>query len=106
MRTPLTHHQRFGRRIGGIALAVLLGLGTFAPMATAQQRPQGDIAPLIYDSLDAILKDLANYKFDQGVGAPLGLRAYVFAHKDDPQTRQRPKPRCSGSSRARPRRAG
>ena len=88
MRTPLTHHQRFGRRIGGIALAVLLGLGTFAPMATAQQRPQGDIAPLIYDSLDAILKDLANYKFDQGVGAPLGLRAYVFAHKDDPQTRR------------------
>jgi HEAT repeat protein len=88
MRTPLTHHQRFGRRIGRITLAVLLGLGTFAPMATAQQRPQGDIAPLIYDSLDAILKDLANYKFDQGVGAPLGLRAYVFAHKDDPQARR------------------
>jgi HEAT repeat protein len=88
MRTPLTHHQRFGRRIGGIALAVLLGLGTFAPMTAAKQRPQGDIAPLIYDSLDAILKDLANYKFDQGVGAPLGLRAYVFAHKDNPQTRR------------------
>jgi HEAT repeat protein len=88
MRTPLTHHQRFGRRIGGIALAVLLGLGILAPMGTAQQRPQGDFAPLIYESLDAILRDLANYKFDQGVGAPLGLRAYVFSHKDDPQARR------------------
>ena len=87
MRTPLTHHEGFGRRIGGIALAVLLGLGILAPMGTAQQRPQAEFV-LTYDSLDAILKDLANYKFDQGVGAPLGLRAYVFAHKDDPQARR------------------
>jgi len=87
MRTPLTHHEGFGRRIGGIALAVLLGLGILASMGTAQKRPQAEFA-LTYDSLDAILKDLANYKFDQGVGAPLGLRAYVFAHKDDPQARR------------------
>ena len=87
MRTPLTHHEGFGRRIGGIALAVLLGLGILAPMGTAQQRPQAEFV-LTYDSLDAILKDLANYKFDQGVGAPLGLRAYVFSHKDNPQARR------------------
>ncbi|MCJ7485071.1 MAG: hypothetical protein MUQ25_02750, partial [Candidatus Aminicenantes bacterium] len=81
MSTPLTHHEGFGRRIGGIALAVLLGVGIFAPMGMAEQRPQTDFAPLTDDSLDAILRDLANYKFDQGVGAPLGLRAYVFSHK-------------------------
>jgi HEAT repeat protein len=56
-------------------------------MGTAQHRPQSEFV-LTYDSLDAILKDLANYKFDQGVGAPLGLRAYVFSHKDDPQARR------------------
>jgi HEAT repeat protein len=87
MRTPLTHREGLGRRIGGIALAVVLGLGILAPMGTAQQRPQTEVV-LTYDSLDAILKDLANYKFDQGVGAPLGLRAYVFSHKDDPQARR------------------
>jgi HEAT repeat protein len=87
MRTPLIHHEGLGRRIGGIALAVLVGLGILAPMGTAQQRPQSEFV-LAYDSLDAILKDLASYKFDQGVGAPLGLRAYVFAHKDDPQARR------------------
>jgi HEAT repeat protein len=42
---------------------------------------------LTYDSLEAILKDLANYKFDEGVGAPLALRAYVFSHKDNPAAR-------------------
>ncbi len=87
MRTPLTHSQGFGRRIAGIALAAILGIGLLAPMGTAQQRPQTEFA-LTYDSLEAILKDLANYKFDQGVGAPLGLRAYVFSHKDDPQARR------------------
>jgi HEAT repeat protein len=56
-------------------------------MGTAQQRPQSEFV-LTYDSLDAILKDLANYKFDQGVGAPLGLRAYVFSHKDNPLARR------------------
>ncbi|MGD0015844.1 MAG: hypothetical protein ABSD56_15730, partial [Bryobacteraceae bacterium] len=30
----------------------------------------------------------ASYKFDQGVGAPLRLRAYVFSHKDDPAARK------------------
>ncbi len=87
MRTPLTHHEGFGRRIGGIALAAFFGLGILAPMGTAQQRPQIGMS-LTYDSLAAILRDLANYQFDQGVGAPLGLRAYVFAHKDDPQARR------------------
>ncbi len=56
-------------------------------------------------TLDAILKDLANYKFDQGVGAPLALRAYVFSHKDDPRPAAKRRPRSSSSSRPRPRRA-
>jgi HEAT repeat protein len=88
MRTPLTHHEGLGGRIGGIALAALLGIGFLVPGATARPMFQTDIAPLTYDSLEAIFRDLANYKFDQGVGAPLGLRAYVFSHKDDPQTRR------------------
>lgn len=87
MRTPRLHHEGFGRSIAGIALAVLLGLGILAPMGTAEHRPQTELA-LTFDSLDAILRDLANYKFDQGVGAPLRLRAYVFSHKDDPRARR------------------
>jgi HEAT repeat protein len=43
---------------------------------------------LIYDSLEAILKDLQAYDFAAGVGAPMGLRAYAFAHKDNPQARK------------------
>ena len=87
MRTPLTHHEGFGRSIAGIALAVLLGLGILIPMGTAEHRPQTEFA-LTYDSLDAILKDLQSYDFAQGVGALTRLRAYVFSHKDDPQARR------------------
>ncbi|MCX6568762.1 MAG: HEAT repeat domain-containing protein [Candidatus Aminicenantes bacterium] len=87
MKNQRTHHGSFGKSITGIALAVALGLGMLAPAGAAQQRPQAEFA-LTYDSLDAILRDLANYKFDQGVGAPLGLRAYVFSHKDDPRARR------------------
>ncbi len=57
--------------------ALLLSLAA-APLA-AQTAPS--------DDLSAILKDLAAYSFDQGVGAPLRLRAYVFAAKDDPARR-------------------
>jgi HEAT repeat protein len=87
MNNQRTHFGIFGKSVTGIALAAALGLGMLAPAGTAQQRPQAEFA-LIYDSLDAILRDLANYKFDQGVGAPLGLRAYVFTHKDDPRARR------------------
>ena len=87
MRNKRTHHDSFGRGIAGIALAVLLSLGILAPIGTAEQGPQTEFA-LTHDSLDAILGDLANYKFDQGVGAPLRLRAYVFDHKGDPQARR------------------
>ena len=40
------------------------------------------------DSLNAILKDLQTYDFASGVGAPMALHTYVFAHKDDPQARK------------------
>jgi len=87
MRNQRTPHKSCGRSIAGIALAVLLGLGILAPIGAAEQGPQREFA-LTYDSLDAILRDLANYKFDQGVGAPLRLRAYIFLHKDDPRARR------------------
>lgn len=88
MKNQRTQGGRIGRISSGIALAALLGLGILAPRATAGPMTQTDFAPLIYDSLKAILRDLASYKFDQGVGAPLALRAYVFSHKDDPQARR------------------
>jgi HEAT repeat protein len=87
MRNPRTHRKGFGKSIGGIALAVLLGFGILAPAGTAAPRPQTEFA-LTYDSLDAILRDLQSYEFAQGVGALTRLRAYVFAHKDDPQARR------------------
>ncbi len=40
------------------------------------------------ESLDTILKDLAGYDFAVGVGAPMRLKAYVLAHKDDPVARK------------------
>ena len=43
---------------------------------------------LVYDSLESILKDLQTYDFAAGVGAPMALRAYVFARKDNPQARK------------------
>lgn len=82
MRKACAHQHGSGRNLVWIAFAALISLGVLAPAGTAQQRVVTGMA-LTYDSLDAILRDLANYKFDQGVGAPLALRAYVFAHKDD-----------------------
>lgn len=74
------------------ALAAVL---IFASLAFAAPATAGQIdertklsAGLIDDSLGAILKDLQDYDFAAGVGAPLALRAYVLAHKDDPQARR------------------
>ena len=76
-------------KIAGTGLAVVLGLTLLMTVAPAGQSDRAKSSMgLTYDSLDAILKDLANYKFDQGVGAPLALRAYVVDHKDDPAARK------------------
>jgi HEAT repeat protein len=40
------------------------------------------------EPLEAILKDLQNYGFAEGVGAPMRLRAHVQARKDDPRARR------------------
>jgi len=72
----------------GCAAALLLGAAFLVPGASAQSQEMKRGMGLTYDSLDAILKDLATYKFEEGVGAPLALRAYVFAHKDDPAARK------------------
>jgi len=93
MRNKFKMHDAKLLNLAGAGLAVLLGLAILAPRgmraAPAQQTDQFKRSMgLTYDSLDDILKDLANYKFDQGVGAPLRLRAYVFSHKDDPAGRK------------------
>lgn len=66
-----------------------VALAAAAPAAAGQvdERTKRSMA-LVHDSLEAILKDLQDYDFAAGVGAPLALRAYVFAHKDDPQARK------------------
>ena len=73
-----------------IALAALLGIIALAlaPAPVAAQTAGEQGFDLIYRPLEDVLKELASYKFDQGVGALTALRAYVFAHKDDPQARR------------------
>ena len=81
------------RTVARIGAAVLMGLALLAAgqvtAAPAQQaeRPRSDMT-LAYDVLEDILKDLQAYDFGSGVGALTRLRAYVFAHKDDPQARR------------------
>jgi HEAT repeat protein len=86
MRNNSRTHDVKLMKIAGAGLAILLGLAILVPAANAAPRPPTAMAQE-GDSLEAILKDLASYKFDQGVGAPLRLRAYVFSHKDDPAGR-------------------
>ena len=75
-----------------IAVAALVVFASLALMAvpaagrTAVRAQQG--MELIYDSLDAILRELQSYDFAAGVGAPMRLRAYVFVHKDNAQARK------------------
>jgi HEAT repeat protein len=64
-------------------LSAFMGL-SLAAAAVPQAAPAGTSS----DTLEAILKDLQSYDFAQGVGALTRLRAYVFSHKDDPQSRR------------------
>ncbi len=87
-KSPVVMRRSVGRGLvllAALALIVSTALTAPAPRGPQSERMQG--MGLTYDSLDAILKDLAVYKFDQGVGAPLALRAYVFAHKNNPAER-------------------
>ncbi len=93
MRSTRNGFPAHMRLTAGAGLALLLGLSSVAPAAMTappfqQTNDEKRQMILTYDSLEAILRDLANYKFDQGVGAPLALRAYVFGHKADPAARQ------------------
>ena len=72
------------KMLGRVLVLTLLAVGSTLPRPAWTQ----SVLAQSTDSLDAILKDLAGYKFAEGVGAPLRLRAYVFAHKDDPAARQ------------------
>jgi len=74
-----------------IAITALLGVIALAlaPAAIGQadERTRQSMG-LVYDSLEAILKDLRTYDFAAGVGAPMALHSYVFAHKDNAQARK------------------
>lgn len=78
-----------GKPFGIAALLAFAWLTLAAIPATGQvdERPQQD-RPLVYDSLDSILKDLQTYDFASGVGVLMRLHAYVFAHKENPQDRK------------------
>ncbi|MDH4196367.1 MAG: HEAT repeat domain-containing protein [Candidatus Aminicenantes bacterium] len=80
MKTTVRKNKAFGQ----ILLLALVVVGSSLPRLAWTQ----SVLAQSTDSLDAILKDLAGYAFSEGVGAPLRLRAYVFAHKDDPAARQ------------------
>ena len=70
-------------------LLILTSLNSTAIAAGGQQENGWSRGfGLVYGSLDDILKELASYDFDRGVGALTALRAYVFARKDDPQARR------------------
>ena len=83
-----THMRRYNAlvRMAGTGLALLLALflvvradGPRGSAGQAAQVKDGAVAAmaLTYDSLEAILKDLKNDKFDQGVGAPLALEGLM-----------------------------
>jgi hypothetical protein len=73
--------------VAALALFASLALASMPAAGQMDERTKQGTG-LVYDSLEAILKDLQNYDFAAGVGAPLALRAYVFSHKDDPQARK------------------
>ena len=73
--------------IAALFIFVSLTLAAIPAAGQVNERPL-PYRPLVYDSLDAILKDLQTYDFASGVGAPMRLHAYVFTHKDDPQDRK------------------
>jgi HEAT repeat protein len=70
-----------------IVVAALLVIAGLALASTAAARQQGDGMGLIYEPLEAILKDLQTYDTSD-VGPAMRLHAYVFSHKDNPQARK------------------
>ncbi len=70
-----------------IAVAALLVLAGLAFASAAAAGQQGDGMGLIYEPLEAILKDLQTYDTSD-VGAAMRLHAYVFSHKDNAQARK------------------
>jgi HEAT repeat protein len=90
MRKTPKGFQESMLKAAGIGLVVLIVLGTLAlSSAPCAGAPRAlSTAVQAADSLDAILKDLANYKYDEGVGPFTRLRAYVQAHKTNPAERK------------------
>jgi HEAT repeat protein len=69
------------------AVAALVVSASLALLAAPAAGQTGDGMSLIYDPLDAILKDLKTYDTSD-TGPAMRLHAYVFAHKDDPASRR------------------
>ncbi len=70
-----------------IAVAALLVIAGLALASTAAAGQQGDGMGLIFEPLEAILKDLQTYDTSD-VGPAMRLHAYVFSHKDNAQSRR------------------
>ena len=70
-----------------IAVAALLVIAGLALTSTAAAGQQGDGMGLIFEPLEAILKDLQTYDTSD-VGPAMRLHAYVFSHKDNAQSRR------------------
>jgi HEAT repeat protein len=70
-----------------IIVAALLVIAGLALASVAAAGQQGDGMGLIYEPLEAILKDLQAYDTSD-VGPAMRLHAYVFSHKDNAQSRK------------------
>ena len=79
-------HQKIA--VAALLLMASLTLGRANPAAGQMEERARQGMGLVYDSLESILKDLQSYDFAAGVGAPMALRAYVFARQDNPQARK------------------
>jgi len=70
-----------------IAIAALLVFSGLALASVAAAGQQGDGFGLIYEPLEAILKDLQTYNTSD-VGPAMRLHAYVLSHKDNASARK------------------
>ena len=89
-KTMSKGRKRIAGMAGTAALFLLLGGAVAGGIGWSEPDEEGAQAVTAGspESLGSILKDLARYDFAGGVGAPMRLRAYVLAHKDDPAARR------------------
>ncbi len=77
MKRTAMKHKGLGRRGIGLVILLIMSLSLSTLSAAREEGP-----------LKSILDSLATYDFAVGVGAPLRLRAFVLARKDNPAARK------------------